>query len=46
MKELLKGKNRKDQFWDKYQNLFGGGLDGEDDSDDLEDYEASSSGRD
>lgn len=46
MKELLKGKNRKDQFWDKYQNYFGGGLDGEDDSDDLEDYEASSSGRD
>lgn len=46
MKELMKGKHRKDQFWDRYQRYFGGDLNKEEDSDDQEDYEASSSGRD
>lgn len=26
MKELIKGKYKKDQFWEKYQNYFGGDL--------------------
>jgi hypothetical protein len=46
MKELIKGKHRKDQFWDKYQNYFGGDINKPEDSQDEEDYEASSSGRD
>jgi hypothetical protein len=46
MKDLIKGKHKNDLFWDKYQNYFGGNLNGPDDSDDEEDYEASSSGRD
>lgn len=46
MKDLMKGKHRKDNFWDKYQNYFGGDLDRPQDQSDLEDYEASSSGRD
>jgi hypothetical protein len=46
MKDLIKGKHRKDQFWQKYQHFFGGDLDQSEDSQDLEDYEASSSGRD
>jgi hypothetical protein len=46
MKELMKGKPKNDMFWNRYQGFFGGGLDGPEDEDDLEDYEASSSGRD
>ena len=46
MKELMKGKPKNDMFWNRYQGYFGGGLDGPEDSDDEEDYEASSSGRD
>lgn len=26
MKEMIKGKYKKDQFWEKYQNYFGGDL--------------------
>lgn len=46
MKDLMKGKHKKDLFWDKYQNYFGGDLNQPDESDDEEDYQASSSGRD
>jgi hypothetical protein len=46
MKELIKGKRGKDHFWDKYQDYFGGDLDRPEDEEDLEDYQASSSGRD
>jgi hypothetical protein len=38
MKELIKGKRKSDQFWDKYQGFFGGDLNEPDDSDDKEDY--------
>ena len=38
MKELIKGKHRKDQFWQKYQDYFGGDLDKPEDSQDQEDY--------
>ena len=31
MKELMKGKHRKDQFWEKYQGYFGGNIDKPDD---------------
>lgn len=27
MKELIKGKHRKDRFWEKYEDYFGGNLD-------------------
>ena len=46
MKDLIKGKHKKDHFWSKYQDYFGGDLNRLDDSEDEEDYEASSSGRD
>ena len=46
MKDLIKGKHKKDQFWQKYQDYFGGDLNRPEDSEDEEDYEASSSGRD
>ena len=46
MKDLLKGKPRKDHFWEKYQDYFGGDLNKPDDSEEEEDYQASSSGRD
>ena len=35
MKELLKGKQKKDRFWEKYQDYFGGDLDKPDESEDL-----------
>lgn len=46
MKELIKGKHKKDQFWDKYQDYFGGDINKPDNEEDEEDYQASSSGRD
>ena len=46
MKELMKGKRGKDRFWEKYQDYFGGDLDKSEESEDQEDYQASSSGRD
>ena len=46
MKELIRGKPKKDLFWEKYQCYFGGNINGPDDEDDQEDYQASSSGRD
>ena len=46
MKELMKGKSKKDLFWERYQGYFGGDLNKDEDEEDQEDYEASSSGRD
>lgn len=46
MKDLIKGKHQKDQFWEKYQTFFGGDLNKPDEDLDEEDYQASSSGRD
>lgn len=31
MKELIKGKSRKDHFWEKYQDYFGGDINRRDD---------------
>ena len=38
MKELIKGKHKKDHFWQKYQDYFGGDLNRPEDSEDEEDY--------
>ena len=46
MKELMRGKSKKDLFWERYQGYFGGDLNKDEDEEDQEDYEASSSGRD
>jgi len=36
MKELIRGKPKKDLFWEKYQCYFGGNINGPDDEDDQE----------
>jgi hypothetical protein len=38
MKDLMKGKNKKDKFWEQYEKYFGGDINKADNSEDEEDY--------